>query len=156
MSTPAISGLTQSTSALTKAKPRASKSDLNFDDFVNLLATELQYQDPSNPVSSTEYVAQVAQLSSLNQLESIDSSLNNAQAYSMIGKDVTYKTTDSLGNSTQSTGTVDKVIRSGKKTYLSVNGTNVELNSVVSVAAGSTGSSAGKPAGSSANNLATA
>jgi flagellar basal-body rod modification protein FlgD len=68
------------------------------DDFMQLLITQLQHQDPLNPADSTEFTAQLAQFSSLEQLGNINqnladlelyqASINNAQAVSFIGKEI--------------------------------------------------------------------
>ena len=68
-------------------------------DFLNLLVTQLQHQDPLNPAESTEFTAQLAQFSSLEQLNNINdnlknmelfqTSVTNAQAVSYIGKEIT-------------------------------------------------------------------
>jgi flagellar basal-body rod modification protein FlgD len=68
------------------------------DDFMQLLVTQLQHQDPLNPTDSTEFTAQLAQFSSLEQLGNINTnledlqlyqaSINNAQAVSFIGKEI--------------------------------------------------------------------
>lgn len=75
-----------------------SSTDLGKDDFLTLLLTQLQNQDPLNPTDSTEYTAQLAQFSSLEQLTNINqnleylqlfqASINNAQAVSFIGKEI--------------------------------------------------------------------
>jgi len=72
---------------------------LGKDDFLNLLITQLQNQDPLNPTDSTEFTAQLAQFSSLEQLSNVNenleqlqhfqASINNSQAVSLIGKDIT-------------------------------------------------------------------
>jgi flagellar basal-body rod modification protein FlgD len=69
------------------------------DDFLTLLVAQLQHQDPLNPAESTEFTAQLATFSSLEQLQNIDatlngfqvyqSTLNNIQATGFIGKTVT-------------------------------------------------------------------
>jgi flagellar basal-body rod modification protein FlgD len=69
------------------------------DDFLTLLVAQLQHQDPLNPAESTEFTAQLAQFSSLEQLENIDATLsgfevyqatlNNIQSSGFIGKTVT-------------------------------------------------------------------
>jgi flagellar basal-body rod modification protein FlgD len=74
-------------------------SVLGKDDFLSLLVAQLQHQDPLNPAESTEFTAQLAQFSSLEQLQNIDttlngfevyqSTLNNIQASGFIGKTVT-------------------------------------------------------------------
>lgn len=74
-------------------------SVMGKDDFLTLLVAQLQHQDPLNPSESTEFTAQLAQFSSLEQLQNIDSTLNgfevyqstlnNIQASGFIGKTVT-------------------------------------------------------------------
>jgi flagellar basal-body rod modification protein FlgD len=69
------------------------------DDFLNLLITQLQNQDPLNPTDSTEFTAQLAQFSSLEQLGNVNENLmelkqfqaatNNSQAVALIGKAIT-------------------------------------------------------------------
>jgi flagellar basal-body rod modification protein FlgD len=81
---------------------------LDKDDFLNLLITQLQNQDPLKPTDSVEFTAQLAQFSSLEQLSNVNdnlehlqnyqASINNSQAVALIGKDVTAK-----GNSLQLT-----------------------------------------------------
>ena len=85
----------------------ASKdSALGKNDFMNLLVAQLQNQDPLNPMDSTAFTSQLAEFSSLEQLANVNenleylqmyqSSINNAQAVSFIGKNI-----DALGNSIQ-------------------------------------------------------
>lgn len=83
-------------------------SVLDKDDFLNLLITQLQNQDPLNPTDSVEFTAQLAQFSSLEQLANVNgnlvelknfqASINNSQAVSLIGKSITAN-----GNSIQLT-----------------------------------------------------
>jgi flagellar basal-body rod modification protein FlgD len=78
--------------------PGASSTAMGKDDFLTLLITQLQNQDPLNPADSTEYTAQLAQFSSLEQLSNVNAnleymqlyqaSINNAQAVSFIGKEI--------------------------------------------------------------------
>lgn len=88
--------------------PGATSTSMGKDDFLTLLITQLQNQDPLNPADSTEYTAQLAQFSSLEQLSNVNAnleymqlyqaSINNAQAVSFIGKEII-----SLGNDIQVT-----------------------------------------------------
>jgi flagellar basal-body rod modification protein FlgD len=78
-----------------------ASSIVGKEDFLKLLVTQLQYQDPLNPAESTEFTAQLAQFSSLEQLTNVNenleylqlyqASINNAQAVDFIGKTVTTK-----------------------------------------------------------------
>jgi len=71
---------------------------MDKEDFLQLLVTQLQYQDPLNPMENTEMAAQLAQYSQLETLNNIqetmesqlllDQSLNNSFMTSMIGRDV--------------------------------------------------------------------
>ena len=103
------------------------------DSFLQILATELQNQDPTEPVSNTEYVAQLAQFNSLQQMSSLNGSMSKFQAYSLIGMQVSYTATDSSGNTTSGTGTVKSVVSSDSEVYVMVDGNKVKLSSVTSV-----------------------
>jgi flagellar basal-body rod modification protein FlgD len=77
----------------------SEKMVMGKDDFLTLLVAQLQNQDPLNPSDSTEFTAQLAQFSSLEQLQNMNdtlgnfevyqSTLNNIQASGFIGKSVT-------------------------------------------------------------------
>ena len=97
-------------SALGGALLSTSQSNvMGKDDFLNLLITQLQNQDPLNPTDSTEFTAQLAQFTSLEQLGNVNenlmelnrfqASINNSQAVTLIGKAIT-----ATGNSVQLTG----------------------------------------------------
>ena len=74
------------------------KAVLGKEDFLKLLVEQLKNQDPLNPMESTEFTAQLAQFSSLEQLTNMNknldylrlyqASINNAQAVNFIGKTV--------------------------------------------------------------------
>ncbi|CUU06081.1 flagellar basal-body rod modification protein FlgD [Candidatus Thermokryptus mobilis] len=80
----------------------SGKSILGKDDFLKLLITQLNYQDPLNPIQSSEFASQLAQFSSVEQLYNINSnllrsidasyatnrSITNALVSNLIGKSV--------------------------------------------------------------------
>lgn len=74
-------------------------SALGKDQFLQLLITQLRHQDPINPVEDKEFIAQLAQFSSLEQMQNLNSNLGEmmlaqqkltalGQATQMIGQEV--------------------------------------------------------------------
>jgi len=103
------------------AEKTVSNDALGKDAFLQLLVTQMQYQDPLDPQDNSEYVAQLAQFSALEQMTNvseglkdvsklvgnIDTSVLVGQLSSMIGQSLQWNTTisstDSEGNVTQTT-----------------------------------------------------
>ncbi len=93
-----IAGTTSASDLAAQTASAGGTSDLDKDAFLRLLTTQLQHQDPLNPMENSEFVAQLAQFSSLEQLQGLSSgmeslymvnmSMNNAALTGLIGKDV--------------------------------------------------------------------
>ena len=97
-------------------------SQLGEDAFLRLLTTQLQNQDPLNPMDDTQSVAQLAQFSALqattdlkNAFSSFESNFSVMQSAGLLGKTVSAQATDASGNVSSVTGTV--------KTISIINGT---------------------------------
>lgn len=92
------SGLGTATSSPTASNPALSNSGMGKDEFLKLLTTQLQNQDPMNPLQNHEFVAQLAQFStleqqvltndSLGQIQMAQMGLANAQLAGFVGKEV--------------------------------------------------------------------
>ena len=63
-------------------------------DFLNLLITQMKYQDPLDPMTDSEFVAQMAQFSSLEQLLNMSESFASLQSLAYIGRTVKAYTAD--------------------------------------------------------------
>jgi flagellar basal-body rod modification protein FlgD len=110
---------------------------LGKDDFLNLLVTQLRYQDPLKPLDDKEFVAQMAQFSSLEQMQNMNSSLSQSQAYSLIGKHVTASLVDDKTKETKPIeGQVSSVKVSSGKVYAVVNGKDIPIERITDVSDG--------------------
>ena len=90
----------ESTRARLSGAPTAQspKNRMGKDEFLKLLTTQMQAQDPLNPMDNTEFVAQLSQFTSLERLENMSSGIEamamstsantSAQMVSFIGKDI--------------------------------------------------------------------
>lgn len=123
--------------ASTKANQESTRKtggDLGKNDFLNLLVTQLRYQDPLEPTDDKAFIAQMAQFSALEQMQNMNGVMTNSQAFGLIGKDVTASITDPKTFEVKTvTGLVSTVKVSNGKTYLMINNQQVEADKVVEV-----------------------
>ena len=108
-------------------------SELGKDAFLQLLVCQMQNQDPLDPSTDTEFVSQLAQFSQLEQLQNLSGESEKSQAFSLVGKYVIFKITDTAGKTTYPEGVVDFVNMSGKNVELSVNGTVYKYDDLYTV-----------------------
>lgn len=54
-----------------------ASQQLDKNAFLSLLVTQLQYQDPMKPMADTEFIAQLAQFSSLEQMQQFNTKMDN-------------------------------------------------------------------------------
>jgi flagellar basal-body rod modification protein FlgD len=84
VSTSAINGANNVNSAADTANDNKKKDQvgdgLGQDAFLQLLVTQLQHQDPLQPQPDTEFLAQLAQFSSLEQLTTMNSNIQQLVA----------------------------------------------------------------------------
>ena len=135
------------TSALATQGSQASqsannpKTQLGKDDFLRLLTMQLQYQDPLNPMDNTEFVSQMAQFSSLEQLQNMNKSLGekstaetqlqsaflNSQAASLVGKKVEVATGEASYDGTHSTSLSYQLTAGADRAHLQILDANNQL-----------------------------
>ena len=106
-----------------------SNSTLGKDDFLKLLVTQLEYQDPMNPMDNTQFVAQMAQFSSLEQMQNMSQTMSNLQGTTLLGKYVYW--TDDKG--VAQAGMVSSVETKDGVTYLVAGSQEVELGKISSI-----------------------
>lgn len=153
-----LTGITTDSSTLAQdpqALPVGGTQELGKDAFMDLLVQQMKNQDPMNPQSNDQFIAQLASFSSLEQMQNMNDNLltmallqdNNAlmsqltTGSSLIGKDVTW--TDPETGVEQS-GVVGSIKVEGGLSYLDVGGTEVPLQTITQVS-----EAAGEPAAES-------
>ncbi len=67
---------------------RTTGSTLGQEDFLKILVAQMSNQDPMEPTSNGDFLAQMAQFSALEAMTAMSTSFASTQAYSMIGKTV--------------------------------------------------------------------
>ena len=133
---------TQTSTTTSGASPTQGLSSVDSNTFLQLLVAQLKYQDPMNPAQGTEFLAQTAQFSMVEKLNSLaqqsaDSlaSQRVVEATTMVGSTVTYST--GTGGATAS-GVVSGVQLLASGPVLVVGGSSVPLSSIPSVSAAPT------------------
>ena len=93
----------------------------------------MKYQDPMEPTSNTEYIAQYAQFSELEAMNNLSSNMDLQRATSLVGKEVIVKSTGASGETVYTQGKVDFVSSEGTKAYLTVDGKKFSIDDLDSV-----------------------
>jgi flagellar basal-body rod modification protein FlgD len=131
------------TTSVVNNSPQAT---LGKDDFLKLLVTQLQNQDPTSPTDSSAFMSQLAQFSSLEQETNISQSVDGlattaavTQGIGLIGQQVTY----SNSNGKPASGTVDGVAVSSDGVTLDVGGVSIKPSDVTNVGQAASGSTTG-------------
>ena len=103
---------------------RIASHELGKDDFLKLLMAQMTNQDPTSPMENTEFIAQMAQFSSLEQMTNMSQNfdkmaamMNSSEAQSMLGRTVQID----LGAEQTTTGVVEAATR-GNTPQIQVNG----------------------------------
>lgn len=113
---------------------RMASQSLGKDDFLKLLITQLSNQDPTNPMEDTEFISQMAQFSSLEQITNMNESfskmaamINSSQSMNLLGRTVDMD----IGDAT--TQGVVEAATMGEKPQVMVNGMYYDLERIKSI-----------------------
>ena len=109
-------------------------SQLGRDQFMRLLVTQMRNQNPLDPIKDAEFIAQLAQFSSLEGIEKLNANFSDmlalqqlTQGASLLGRNVIYQPPDSPA---AERGVVDGISLQNGKIELVVRGTLVPLDRV--------------------------
>ena len=110
-----VSGVNSIGAAATNSA--ASKSTVDYESFLRLLVAQLKFQDPTQPMDSTQYMAQLASFSQVEQSVQMNSKLDSllqfsqlSQAGNLIGKVVTSGDESVTGTVTEVRLTSDGIV----------------------------------------------
>lgn len=117
------------------AQRNMGTTELDQNAFLQLLMVQLQNQDPMDPASNQEFIAQQAQFTQVTELQKLNENLTASnsllQASSLIGKEVTL--IDPNDTSQRITGVVEGAIYTGSEAGITINGKNYQLGLIESI-----------------------
>lgn len=119
-----------------------SSKDVSIDNFLSLMVAQLQNQDPMNPMEDTDYVTQLAQFATMQQMQQLAYYSQSNYVMSMVGKEVTVARSKVGGSIETFTGPVEKISLVDNEYLIYVDGKTFTLDQVMEVHPGtSTGGS---------------
>jgi flagellar basal-body rod modification protein FlgD len=135
-----VNGYSTSNSSSQKSKTNGSGTAVNVDTFLQLLATEMSHQDVMSPMDNTQFISQMAQFTSLQEMQNLSQTAAtqynaNLTQYgsSLVGKKVNVAAYDSQGNYVEDSGIVTNCDYSSGTPAIIVNGKAYSLSSVMEV-----------------------
>lgn len=103
--------------------------------FLRLLVTQVQNQDPLDPIQQEDFITQLAQFSTLEGVERLNAQFSDMLALQqltngaqLVGRSVRFADAEGIA-----TGRVDEVATIDKRLVLSVGGRQVPIDSVLSI-----------------------
>ena len=126
--------IVETTSSTAKEdKEKKANDGLDKDAFLQLLVAEMQYQDPLEPTTNTEYISQFATFSQLEATQNVELSNKISMANDLVGKQVIMKSRNDAGVMQYEDGKVDYAYLENGKVFLSVNGNLHNIDDLDSV-----------------------
>jgi len=122
--------MTSSAAAASQTNQTQSpQQTLTQNDFLQLLVAQLSQQDPMNPVSDTDFAAQMAQFTALQETQTMQGNMASIQANALLGQTVQIQPT--TGNSVS--GEVSAVQYDAGTPSIIVDGQPYSLSQILSV-----------------------
>ena len=150
MSTNGVTNASTPATSNTSSSTAGGFASLQPSDFVNMLCAELQYQDPTQPMDSSQILQEVSQIDNISTNQQLNTTLqsvllgqNISSASSLLGMPVS--ATDASGNAVS--GTVSSVSISNGVATLNIGGTSVPLSNVTEILPYGTGSTTSSQGG---------
>jgi flagellar basal-body rod modification protein FlgD len=128
---PGVNMATISRENAAEGSTRTPVQTLGQDDFLKLLVAQMSQQDPMNPQKDSEFIAQMAQFSALEQSKSMQQDMSALRASALLGSTVTVNDKDLK---TEKTGVVTAVVMDkGVPQLLFANNARYSLSDVIRI-----------------------
>lgn len=111
----------------------ASDKAVSMDDFLTLMVAQLKNQDFMNPVDDTQYVTQLAQISTMQQMEEMAYNAKSTYVTSLVGKTVTAAKFMVAGDLKKTEGVVNKVSLLDGKFVIYVEGESYGMDEIMEI-----------------------
>jgi flagellar hook assembly protein FlgD len=111
---------------------------LDQSDFLTLMVEQMKNQDFTNPTDNTEFIAQLAQFSSLQQIQEMAYYTNASYAANLIGKTVVVAASSSDGSVSTVTDVVSSVKMNGTNFEIVVGGSTYSFSNIMEILAAAT------------------
>lgn len=112
---------------------KESDRQVSIDDFLVLMVEQLKNQDFMNPVDDTQYVTQLAQFTTMQQMQELAYNAKSTYATSLVGKDVTAAKITVNGDLAATEGPVEKVSLLDGEYVIYVGGKGFTLDEIMEV-----------------------
>ncbi len=115
-------------------KTKDSGENVSTGTFLKLIVAQMQYQDPLEPQSNADFVAQLAQMNSLTQMQLMNSSLGASKAIGIVGQSIYAEILNSkTGMIDVYYGTVESVVMKNDTAYVVVDGYAIAIDDIMAV-----------------------
>lgn len=133
---PSIDQIAAASATTPPASTTTQNSTLDRDAFMKLMVAQMRYQDPSNPMDASQFLAQTAQFTNIELLQKLQESQTQLLSFqsvvlssSLVGKTVTGTTAEGVALS----GTVESAQVVAGSGFVTVGGTKIPVTNVTEV-----------------------
>lgn len=109
---------------------KTDNAEMTSTDFLNIFVKQLQNQDFSNPMDSSEMMNQITQFSNMQMMQEMANYSKSNYALSLVGKNVTASRNTVSGDTETVTGVVEKVAIDDKEYVFYINGKKFSLDQI--------------------------
>ncbi len=115
-----------------------SNDKVTMDDFLALMVAQLKNQDFMNPMDDTQYITQLAQISSMQQMEEMNYNSKSTYVASLVGKYATAAKFNVTGDLVKKEGIVERVSLLDGEFVVYVGGEAFDMNELMEIKVGAT------------------